>query len=145
MKTCFKCSETKPLAEFYRHRAMSDGRLGKCKACTRTDVAKNRAAKVDYYREFDRKRGSRMTLADTRRYREENPEKYRAHTAVSNAVRDGRLVKPSCCSGCGAETRLHGHHDDYSRPLDVMWLCAACHKARHKELGWGYVANAIEG
>ena len=37
MKICFKCNENKPLSEYYKHGAMSDGHLGKCKTCTRKD------------------------------------------------------------------------------------------------------------
>jgi ribosomal protein S27AE len=40
------------------------------------------------------------------------------------------------CERCGVETSLK-HHDDYERPLDVMWLCGKHHHERHKELGWG--------
>jgi hypothetical protein len=41
LKTCFKCGETKDVDEFYRHPRMSDGRLGKCKSCTKKDVELN--------------------------------------------------------------------------------------------------------
>jgi hypothetical protein len=57
-----------------------------------------------------------------------------ARKAVSRAVRSGRLVKPSACSSCGHVTpvaRLHGHHRDHRRPLDVAWLCDRCHRAEH--------------
>jgi hypothetical protein len=45
-----------------------------------------------------------------------------------------RVVKPTVCEGCGAEKRLHGHHEDYGKPLEVRWLCGMCHKARHREM-----------
>lgn len=68
------------------------------------------------------------------RWSARNPEKCRANSAVTNAVRDGRLDKPKACEGCGAEKRLHGHHEDYAKPLEVRWLCAQCHKDRHREM-----------
>jgi len=82
-----------------------------------------------------------MPYSKTKEIRAANPEKYKAQSAVGNAVRDGRFHKPKICETCGEEKRLHGHHEDYSEPLRVNWLCAICHKARHKELGWGYVWN----
>jgi hypothetical protein len=45
MKTCFKCQTEKPLEEFYAHPGMADGRLGKCKDCTKKDVSGNYAAR----------------------------------------------------------------------------------------------------
>lgn len=83
-----------------------------------------------------------MMPAAVKRNREKYPEKYKARNLLNSAVRDGRVIKPGACESCGAKEHIHGHHDDYSKPLDVKWLCAACHKARHKELGWGYVWNA---
>jgi hypothetical protein len=81
---------------------------------------------------YDRQRGSRSTEGHVQKYREMNPEKYKAHTAVHNAVRDGRLEKPDRCAHCHtAEVSIHGHHEDYSKPLDVVWLCAPCHRQLH--------------
>ena len=65
---------------------------------------------------------------------ENNPEKRRAHHIVNNAIRDGRLFKPNKCSLCENAEKIHGHHDDYSKPLDVRWLCVACHKQFHRDL-----------
>jgi hypothetical protein len=59
-----------------------------------------------------------------------------AREAVRAAVKSGRLGKPAQCEGCASVVSLHGHHRDYSRPLDVEWLCVPCHAAAHRKLGW---------
>ncbi len=145
MKMCFKCGIEKPLTEFYKHSAMKDGHLGKCKQCTKDDSNKHRADNLESCQAYDRKRANlphRVALrkevtktwvedgrqADSqRRYRERYPEKYHARTILGNAVRDGLIIKPNRCVECGAKTKLEGHHDDYSKPLDVRWLCNSCH------------------
>ena len=140
MKTCFKCHRDKPLKEFYKHPMMGDGHLGKCKECTKSDVRKHRAEN-EAPREYDRRRyredPKRKThIQETgRRWAENYPEKRNAHYAVNNAVRDGRLEKTACV-GCGATERVHGHHEDYSKPLDVIWMCAKCHNRYHHAKGW---------
>jgi ribosomal protein S27AE len=52
---------------------------------------------------------------------------------VGNAIRDGKLkVQP--CERCGYGVGVCGHHEDYSRPLEVVWLCGLCHGRRHREI-----------
>lgn len=133
IKTCFKCGAEKPLTEFYKHKQMSDGHLGKCKSCTKNDVFKHRHE--SQFREkvlaYDRQRGSRQDKSYHDSHRERNQVEYRARNAVSNAVRDGKLHRPDRCEHCNTVSRVHGHHHDYSRPLDVTWLCPSCHKQLH--------------
>jgi len=101
----------------------------RCRPCHRARVTANRLANLDRVREYDRQRGSRQSAGYVAAYRAENPEKYQARTAVGNAVRDGRLTREPC-EICG-DVRVHGHHDDYSKPLEVRWLCPVHHKAAH--------------
>lgn len=134
MKTCFKCRVEKPLSEFYRHPRMADGHLNKCRDCAKRDVTWHRGANIEAIRAYDRARAKLPHVAarisrTTRAWRLANPEKARAHNAVSNAIRCGKL-KRKPCEVCGSE-RSHGHHHDYSKPLDVRWLCAAHHQAEH--------------
>ena len=68
-----------------------------------------------------------------REWQKRNPEKLKAHHALNHAIEDGKLVKPSTCERCGSGKKLEGHHDDYSKPLEVMWFCRQCHVDEHKE------------
>lgn len=56
MKKCFKCKENKDLTEFYHHPSTKDGRLNKCKECTKSDVRSNYSLRIEQYREYDKKR-----------------------------------------------------------------------------------------
>jgi len=133
-KPCFRCRERKPMSEFYRHAAMADGHLNKCKACCRADAIANRRAKVDYYRAYDRARTQTSDRREwaagrLRSYRSRNPMKNAARAAVSRAVRAGSLVRRPC-EVCGCD-QVDAHHDDYSKPLAVRWLCRIHHLMAH--------------
>lgn len=71
-------------------------------------------------------------LESTRRWRAKNPEKRRAHRRVEMAIKFGRMTRMPC-GVCGNE-KSHAHHDDYSKPLDVIWLCHSHHMAHHRIL-----------
>lgn len=155
MKPCIHCGITKPLTEFYRHDGMSDSYLNACKECVKAATRANREANREYYLEYDRQRAFRADRVAARRayqertkkdpektkvfrrtakeWAERNTPKRKAQIKVGNAIRDGKLVKQPC-ERCGAAERIHAHHEDYSKPLDVMWLCRPCHGVRHREL-----------
>lgn len=139
MKTCFKCGTEKPLVEFYKHKEMADGHLNKCKECAKADSMKHRIDNLDSVREYDRRRGKlseRIALnIQTTKAMRQKPGYGHAHSAVSYAIRTGRIVKQPC-QMCGTEIGIHAHHDDYTKPLDVMWLCVVHHKARHAFLDY---------
>lgn len=150
MIECKKCLETKPVDAYYKHPLTSSGLDSTCKDCRKAMVAENRAKKIDYYREFDRKRANdpnrvlarkeyrkteagkaavrRATLAYHKRY----PAKRFAHNVVNAAIRDGKLIKPEACESCGSNKKIEAHHCDYTKPYDVNWLCESCHKEWHK-------------
>lgn len=133
MKICFKCLHSLPLEAFYKHSAMGDGRLGKCKECTKSDARKHRLEKLDQIRAYDRMRASQphrvaARLETVRAYVRKFPNRKKANTAVNNAVRDGRLKKLPCMV-CGE--KAVAHRPDYDRPLDVVWLCQPHHKQAH--------------
>jgi hypothetical protein len=137
-KVCFKCKKLKPIEDFYKHG--KTGRVNKCKDCTKTDVTEYRNNNIDKVRAYDRERGKlphriEQNTKRTAEYRSANPEKYKAHCAVNNALRDGRIERKPCAV-CGETESLEAHHFDYRKPLEVIWLCSVHHTAVH--MGFGY-------
>jgi len=52
---------------------------------------------------------------------------------AERAVKNGHIAKPDKCSACGVgDVQIEGHHFDYDKPLDVIWLCRPCHKKAHR-------------
>ena len=137
-KRCFKCQVTQPLSEFYAHPMMGDGLLGKCKACAKRDVRANYRAKRQRYSEYERKRNRTPKRRAYKRkrerlYRDREPQKYKARQAVGNAIRDKRLFRRPC-EKQPCNSKAQAHHEDYSKPLEVIWLCFKHHRAEHGQL-----------
>ena len=129
MKKCFKCGESKSLSSFYKHSGMKDGHVNKCIDCNKSDVADHRIENIEKIRAYDRNRGARQTPEYQKKYREDNPLKYKAHSLVNYHIKAGNLKKKPC-EKCGSKKSV-AHHDDYNYPLDVRWLCQAHHKQWH--------------
>jgi hypothetical protein len=130
-KRCFKCDAELPIVNFYKHPMMADGHLGKCKACTRYDVRQNRKAKADYYREYDRERSKEpKRIKAISRSARKDPVKYHARITLQNAVARGKVTRQPC-EQCG-DVRTDAHHPDYTKPLEVVWLCRKHHMAVHR-------------
>ena len=145
MKRCFKCGVEKPVDSFYRHPMMGDGHLGKCKECTKQDVSANYHARRQHYAEYERERYQRperrrKTVEYHRKGVLRNPEKATARNAISNAIREGRLQRKPC-EVCGA-AKSEGHHPDYSKPLEVMWLCRTHHLEQHGKKSYVFADQA---
>jgi len=150
MKACFKCGLIKPLSEFYAHPRMADGHLNKCKVCTRKDTAhrvellsktdigwveaelKRHREKSAIARLLGRKPDKLITARGKIAWQQRNKHKRTAHGMVRRAIKTGRLTRQPC-EMCGA-TSTQAHHDDYSKPLDVRWLCVKHHNEVHREI-----------
>jgi len=63
-----------------------------------------------------------------------------ANNKLRYHVDHGKIEKPDKCSACGTQGEVEAHHEDYSKPLDVEWLCIRCHKKKH-----GLVARRRNG
>ena len=135
-KQCFKCGRVLDIEEFYPHKQMKDGHLNKCKECTRKDTSVRSKLYADRVREYEKKRSKTTKRIELRKkyvekYRQEHPERVAIYLRVKRAIKSGKIIKPKCCSICGKECKTVAHHYDYSKPLDVIFVCQSCHKRIH--------------
>ena len=138
-KVCTRCGLDKPLEDFYLAPRMRDGHSSACKCCNDARVKAYHQGRGHqklvprrhrYYQEHRSEVDAKIA-----QWRADHPERIRAHKAVKNAVEAGELVKPSRCEWCGCEgTRIEAHHEDYSLPLHVDWICPSCHRQRTWDL-----------
>lgn len=86
-------------------------------------------------------RGKAACARSDRRKRLRHPEARNAQDAVYRAVKRGDLPKPATCDDCGSRaimrdgrSGIQAHHNDYSNPLEVSWLCCQCHADVHRKV-----------
>ena len=150
MKRCKQCRETLPYDAFYRKDGSKDGYESSCSDCKRERVRSNRSAKSDQYKAYDKARSKSAHRKDylaeaSTRYRAtdkgkinssknaqiwkmNNRDKAEAHDIVKRALARGDIQRPVRCEKCDKRSpRLQAHHQDHSKPLDVIWLCSYCH------------------
>jgi len=138
MKICFKCNVQKPLSDYYTHKQMADGHLGKCKDCTKNDsdirgkelrknpkwVEKEKIrAREKYFRlgykdiHKPSKENKRITMDS---FKLKYPEKIKAKSFL------GKKIK--------AQLGNNLHHWSYNEEhyMDVIELCILEHNKLHR-------------
>jgi len=106
---CEKCGQEKTSSEMNLQAFQGK----RCKRCY-----------ADYMKEYRKRTGSHIVLYAL------SPERYRARTTAYRALKHGKIVKQPCVCG---ETKVEMHHNDYSKPTEVEWLCTKCHNTLHRE------------
>lgn len=139
IKKCGRCKQLLGIGCFYKRRSRKDGLQGMCKVCgkeaysfymgTPKGKVSRRATKKRYNQT---PKGKKVRLSVDRRRRIKHPEKCKARTKVNDEIRAGRL-KREPCEVCG-ETKVQAHHGDYSKHLDIQWLCQKHHSELHNQL-----------
>lgn len=156
MRTCTKCKETKDLDNFYNHPTKSGEKIWRCKECMKFYSKNYKLSNSEYCKEYERSRNNTINRINTRKkysktehgkeaihksstkYSKNNFKKRSAHALLGIAIKNGTINKPSACEKCSiSDKKINGHHDDYSKPLIVRWLCTKCHHDWHKENGEG--------
>ena len=133
-KICRVCQCLLPISEFYKQETNRDGLNSLCKFCYRERVKRNYRRNKAHYHAYDKQRAKlehrkKAHIEKNKEYRKKYPEKYYCRAELNNAVRDGKITRQPCVI-CG-EKKTHGHHEDYTKPLDVIWLCQTHHTWIH--------------
>ncbi len=135
MKVCTKCKEVLPVESFHKCCGAKDGLAANCKLCRAKAYDKVYALRAKSITEQNRrsKKISRSKGKDWRGvWGRKYPEKVKAQRLAQKAVKKGTLSKEKCeiCS----DLKVEAHHPDYSKPLEVQWLCRKHHAALHREM-----------
>ncbi len=141
MKMCIKCNETKSLDQFreYFKKSKRDTSIkysylmGECKKCEYKRVRQwerenpqKRQDCVNKWKRNNKDKGWYKKQLDV------DPIKRAAIFKVHTNVKKGNLLKPNICSLCKKECSPQAHHEDYSKPLSVIWVCSTCHSLLHR-------------
>lgn len=131
---CSRCSADVVLTEARKkHRSR---KCAKCKTKVTNDL---RLQNINEYRGKDRARckvyyeNNKNRLSQYHKERRlKFPERHKANDLVNKAIKNGEMKRGPCVV-CGT-LKSEGHHEDYSKPLDVVWLCAVHHAQHHAAL-----------
>lgn len=133
-KKCSRCGRVLPITEFNWSNKAKGIRQGMCRACFSECNRKRYASDPERFKQAVkeyRKRDPQAVLRTRLGTNKKHPTKKNAQKCVDAAIAAGVLTRPDRCFGCGCpdtEHRIEAHHHDYSRPLDVIWLCTPCHR-----------------
>ena len=118
MKKCSSCHQEKPFNLFHKDKTTKTGCSTYCKFCK-----KEKDKLVQRKKPLDKARKDA--------WRKIFPERKNAQAKVFRALLSGKLTKQPCFI-CGE--KAEAHHPDYSRPLDVVWLCPSHHREAHNNI-----------
>lgn len=95
---------------------------------------KNRKKIKKYNREYNKEWRVKNGYSTDKKYKKKYPERIKASQLLNYAVKIGVVKKKPCeFKGCKS-IKVQGHHPNYNKPLEVIWLCAKHHKKLHADL-----------
>lgn len=147
---CRVCREVKHIFDYMSGFKKKNDYI--CKLCYRIENKIYRYGKLEHIRRLNReamrrwvernpelcrirskeykKRNLEKIGAYNRKYRQENKKAFLAYNTIQKALRKNKIQKLSCeiCNN----PKVHAHHDDYEKPLEIRWLCPKHHRKLHK-------------
>lgn len=134
MKKCIHCALLLSKKNFSKDKRQNDGYSYYCRSCKKEirqpyEEAHRKESILRSYRWRKTEIGKKSLKKTYNKMKRLYPERYKARTILNNSVLRGVTIRPNSCSKCHKyNKRIVAHHEDYSRPLDVIWCCDSCHK-----------------
>ena len=143
MRKCSRCKKEKNIQEFHKNKRQPQGYEYYCKECSRIfklNVLSNggnkkkylelmrKANKKSYWKDIEESRRKKRNF-----YRKREME-YKANALLNVYIKRGKVIKKDICEDCYNKKAIDGHHEDYKKPLEVIWLCEKCHGRRHRKI-----------
>lgn len=144
-KKCSQCDVEKDINEFFFANKSKNIRQSYCKICYKKYDAhrhhtnrdkRNEEARIFY--QNNKEKWAEKVKKHILLY----PEKHKARNKLRYAVYTGKIIKQPC-EVCG-EVKVEGHHKDYSKPLEVNWLCHKHHMETHRTTNYLGKTNYIK-
>lgn len=119
-KVCSRCKKCLPRSSFHKNRTTKDGLARTCKFCKFITNKKY----------FSSAAGKKALSGQTKRKWIRVKQKVYCRNLVNGYIALGKITK-GACSVCGTHEEIEAHHEDYSKPFDIMWLCRKHHNEIH--------------
>lgn len=141
---CKKCGKEKQIDDFPKHKQCRAGVINTCKNCQKEYLKQWKKKNPDKIKKYNKTRNEtgigRKCLREWQKKNKDKikqnlsrPEvrlKHLARLTLNNSIKLGK-TKRMFCEICGEE-KSEAHHEDYNKPLEVMWLCNKHHRELHK-------------
>jgi hypothetical protein len=147
-KVCTVCKKEKDVSEFYIRKKSRLGYYSNCKKChyilTKSWAIKNNTRRKELNRKCHRSLKGKTTLSIWRKnnrekmntYHKKWMNKFPGRTKIYDKVKYAKktgLITYQPCVVCGATENTVCHHEDYSKPLNVIWFCTLHHSETHSK------------
>jgi len=133
-KKCKTCELRKSLLDNFYWNSVKVAYENQCKSCRLKKMKKKQRTDYDSIKERKRylkRKENGEFVGNWQKWKAKFPEKYKARYQLRNAVKSGKIKKDMCVIGKDCNGRLEAHHEDYNKPLEVMWFCQKHHKLHH--------------
>lgn len=134
---CIGCGKRKNLEKFYRWARGKYGRQAQCIECRKIYKRVHPRSEAQRKRDriYNRKyRANNKDKINARmaKYRATHRKEFRARYKIEKRKRRGYITEEPC-QVCRTTKNLHGHHPDYDKPLEIIWLCPLHHSKVHQK------------